>query len=312
MKRREFLTLLGGAAAGWPLTARAQQPAMPVVGFMHTLSPETVPHFVAAFRQGLKETGFVEGQNVLVEYRWAQGHYDRLPELAADLVRRQVAVIAATGGEPSPQIAEAATQTIPIVFTANGDPVRGGLVASLERPGGNATGITIFGAAAITKRLQLIHELAPKAATIACLMNPSNPNAAIEMSTAQAAAQSLGLQMPVLSASSERELDTAIATLASQRGSALLVASDPFFFGFRHQLVSLVARQQVPAIYYLRDFAQAGGLMTYGNRLSDVFRARRPLCRPDSQRREACRPARPAVDEVRVGDQPQGRKGARA
>jgi putative tryptophan/tyrosine transport system substrate-binding protein len=270
--RREFVTLLGGATV-LPLAARAQQLAMPVVGFMHSQSPETVPvTWMGAFRQGLKETGFVEGQNVLVEYRWARGQYDRLPELAADLVRRQVAVIAATGGEPSPQIAMAATQTIPIVFTANGDPVRDGLVATLHQPGGNVTGITIFGAAAATKRLQLLHELVPQAATIAFLMNPNNPNADNEMRTAQAAAQSLGLQMPVLRASSERELDTAIAPMAPQRGSAVIVASDTFFFERRDQLVSQLARYQIPAIYHVRGFAQAGGLMTYGNDLVDAYR----------------------------------------
>jgi putative ABC transport system substrate-binding protein len=272
MRRRDFITLLGGVAA-WPLAVRAQQPAIPVVGFMHTFSPETIPHsWVAAFRQGLKETGFVEGQNVAVEYHWAEGRYDRLPELAAELVRRQVAVIAATGGEPSPQSAKAATQTIPIVFTANGDPVREGLVASLNRPGGNITGITIFGPGAVTKRVQLMHELIPKAATIAYLMNPNHPSGELEMSTAQTAARSLGKEMPVLRASNERELDTAFAMMEQQRASALVVASDPFFFSRRDQLASLAARYGIPAIYYLREFAQAGGLMTYGNSVSDIYR----------------------------------------
>src|SRR6516165_4741305 len=189
MKRREFITWLGGAAAVWSLAAHAQQAAMPVVGFMNTLdSAESVASdLVAAFRQGLKETGFVEGQNVAVEYRWAQGQYDRFPELAAEFVRRQVAVIAATGGEPSPQSAKAATQTIPIVFTANGDPISEGLVASLRRPGGNITGITIFGPAAVTKRVQLMHELAPQATTISYLMNPNHPSGEIEMSAAHTA-----------------------------------------------------------------------------------------------------------------------------
>jgi putative ABC transport system substrate-binding protein len=270
MQRREFITLLGGVAA-WPMMAGAQQP-MPVVGFIHILSPESVPHFVAAFRQGLQEVGLVEGQNIAVEYRWAQGHYDRLPELAADLVRRQVAVIAATGGEPSPQVAKAATQVIPIVFTANGDPVRAGLVASLSRPGGNVTGVTIFGPAAVTKRLQLLHELVPQAATFAYLVNPTNPNGDLEMSAAQTAARSLGREIFVLNASNERELDTAFASLDQRRAGALLVASDTFFLGRRSQLVSLVARLRIPAIYYLREFAEAGGLMTYGNKLTDVYR----------------------------------------
>src|SRR6516225_1075380 len=213
-KRREFITLLGGAAVAWPLAARAQQPAMPVVGFMNINTAESVPDLVVAFRQGLRETGFVEGQNVAVEYRWAQGHYDRFPELAAEFVRRQVAVIAATGGEPSPQSAMATTQTIPIVFTANGDPVSEGLVTNLRQPGGNVTGITIFGPAAVTKRVQLMHQLIPHVATIAYLMNPSHPSGEIEMRAAQTAARSLGKEMLVLRASNERELDAAFTTMA--------------------------------------------------------------------------------------------------
>jgi putative tryptophan/tyrosine transport system substrate-binding protein len=245
---------------------------MPVVGFIHILSPETVPRFVPAFRQGLKEVGYVEGQNLAVEYRWAQGQYDRLPGLVADLVRRQVAVIAATGGDPSPQIAKAATQTIPIVFTANSDPVAEGLVTSLNRPGGNATGVTIFGPAAVTKRLQLLRDLMPQVVAIAYLMNPNNPNAEFELQAAQTAARSLGLEMLVLRAGTERELDTALATTLQQQADALLVASDTFFVGRREQVVTLAARHQIPAIYYLREFAEAGGLMTYGNSLPDVYR----------------------------------------
>ena len=192
--------------ATWPLGARAQQPAMPLVGFMNILSPEIAPHFVPAFRQGLKEQGFVEGQNVAVEYRWAYGHYDRLPEFAADLVRRQVAVLAATGGQPSPQFAMAATQTISIVFTTNGDPVKEGLVASLNRPGGNVTGFTIFGGGAVAKRLQLLHEFVPKIAVLGFLMNPTNPSANFELNAAQEAAHSFGMDMQVISASNDTEL----------------------------------------------------------------------------------------------------------
>jgi putative ABC transport system substrate-binding protein len=272
MRRREFITLLGGAAALWPLAARAQQPAIPVIGFIHILSPETVPRFVPAFQQGLKEVGYVEGQNLAVEYRWAQGRYDRLPGLVADLVRRQVAVLAATGGDPSPQIAKAATQTIPIVFTANTDPVAQGLVTSLNRPGGNVTGVTIFGPAAVTKRLQLLRDLMPQVVAIAYLMNPNNPNTEVELQAAQTAARSLGLQMLVLKAGTERELDTALATTVQQRAGALLVASDTFFVGRREQMVTFAARHQIPAIYYLREFAEVGGLMTYGNSLPDVYR----------------------------------------
>jgi putative ABC transport system substrate-binding protein len=272
MRRRELIALLGGTVS-WPLAARAQQPAVPVVGFMNiNNSAESASDLVAAFRQGLRETGFVEGQNVAVEYRWAQGQYDRFPELAAEFVRRQVAVIAATGGEPSPQSAKAATQTIPIVFTANGDPVREGLVASLNRPGGNLTGFTVFGPAAVTKRVPLIHELIPKAATIAYLMNPNHPSGEIEMTTAQTAVRSLGKEMLFLKASNEGELDAAFTTMAQQQVGALVVASDPFFYSRRSELVSLVARQGVPAIYYLPEFVRAGGLMAYGTNLVDLYR----------------------------------------
>jgi putative tryptophan/tyrosine transport system substrate-binding protein len=273
MRRREFITLLGSAAA-WPRAARAQQPAMPVVGFMNTLNSADASDLglVAAFRQGLRETGFIEGQNVTVEYRWAQGQYDRFPELAAEFVRRQVAVIAATGGEPSPQSAKAATQTIPIVFTANGDPISEGLVASLRRPGGNITGITIFGPAAVTKRVQLMHELVPQATTIAYLMNPNHPSGEIEMSAAQTAARSLRKEMLVFRASNESELDAAFTTMAQRQIGALVVASDPFFYSRRGELASLAARHGLPAIYYLPEFARAGGLMAYGNSLPDIYR----------------------------------------
>ena len=272
MRRRDFITLLGGAAAAWPFAARTQQPAMPVIGFMSTLSPENILNPMVGFHQGLKEAGYVESQNVVIEYRWAQGHYDRLPELAADLVRRKVAVIVAHGGDPCPQIAKAATQTIPIVFATFGDPVGNGLVASLNRPGGNATGITIFGPAAVTKRVQLLHEIVPQAAVIAFLMNPNNPNSDIEMRAAQTAASSLGKQFVVFSASSESELDATFASIAQSRIGALLGASDPFLFSRRDQLASLAARYAVPAVYYLADFARAGGLMAYGNSLTDLYR----------------------------------------
>jgi putative ABC transport system substrate-binding protein len=272
IQRREFIFTLGGAAAAWPLAAGAQQPAMPVIGFMSTLSPENILNPMAGFHQGLKEVGYIESQNVAIEYRWAQGHYDRMPELAADLVRRKVAVIVASGGDPSPQIARAATQTIPIVFGMFGDPVREGLVDSLNRPGGNATGVTIFGPAAVTKRLQLLHDLVPQAAIIAFLMNPNNPNGNIEMKAAQTAATALGKQIVVLSASSESELDAAFASMVQQRVGTLLGASDPFLYIRRDQIVSLAARHAIPAIYYLREFARAGGLMAYGNSLADMYR----------------------------------------
>jgi putative tryptophan/tyrosine transport system substrate-binding protein len=271
VKRRAFISLLGGAAVAWPLAASAQQENMPVVGFLNSLSPNNLAQLTLEnFLQGLKEAGFVDGKNVTIEYRWAEGHYDRLPALAADLVRRQVAVIAATGGEPSPQVVKAATRTIPIVLMANGDPVAAGLVASLNQPGGNATGVTIFGMMAVGKRLELLRQLMPKAGIIAYLTNPNNPNR--EIDNVQTAARSLGQQILVLNANSDREFDTAFATIAQQQVAALLVASDPLFFDRREQLVALAARQAIPAIYYLRAFSQAGGLLSYGNSLTDMYR----------------------------------------
>jgi len=270
VKRREFVTLLGGMTAAWPLAARAQ-PGVPVVGFLNTLSPTNLAQgSLDAFRQGLGVAGFVDGQNVSIEYRWADGQYDRLPALAADLVRRQVAVIAATGGEPAPQVVKAATQTIPIVFMANGDPVASGLVGSLNRPGGNATGITIFGTMAAGKRLELLCQLIPKAGIIAYLSNPTNPNR--ELDAVRTAAHTLGQQLVVLNASNDQELDAAFVAIAQQQITALLVASDSLFFDRRERLVALVARQSIPAIYYLRAFPQAGGLSSYGNSLADVYR----------------------------------------
>jgi len=261
--------LLGAAA--WPVAARAQQAGMPLIGFLSTLSPSNMAaNAMKEFHDGLKEVGFVEGQNVKIEYRWAEGHHDRLPGLAADLVRRQVAVIAATGGEPSPQVAKAATQTIPIVFMANGDPVAAGLVASLNRPGGNLTGVTIFGMLAVGKRLELLRQLVPKAGTIAYLMNPNNPNR--ELDNVQAAARSLGQKILVLNADGDEAIDTAFAAIAQKGVTALLVASEPLFFDRRDQLISLAARQAIPAIYYLSAFSQAGGLSSYGNNLRDMYR----------------------------------------
>jgi len=270
MRRRAFINLLGGAAT-LPLTATAQQPVMPVIGFLSTLSPSNMAvNVMNEFHQGLKEAGFVEGQNVRIEYRWAEGHYDRLPALAADLVHRQVSVIAATGGEPSPQVVKAATQTIPVVFMANGDPVAAGLVASLNQPGGNLTGVTIFGMMAAGKRLELLRQLTPRADSIAYLMNPNNPNR--EYDNVQAAARSFGQQLVVLNADDSQEIDNAFATIAQQRVAALLVASDPLFFDRRDQLIALAARQAIPTIYYLRAFSQAGGLLSYGNKLTDIYR----------------------------------------
>ena len=267
--RRELIAALGSAAA-WPLAARAQQPAMPVVGFLHPSSPDAYSDRLRAFRQGLKDVGFVEGENVAIEYRWADNQLDRLPALAAELVRRQVAVIAATGGVPSLLAAKAASTTIPIVFIVAEDPVKLGLVASLARPGGNLTGINFFGAELTAKRLELLRELVPAATRIAVLVDPAN--AASTESTlrdVEAAARAMGLQIQVFKASTSREVDAAFATLVSEH---LFVGSSPFLIDRRVQLAQLAARHAVPAIYQDRQHAEVGGLMSYGASLGDAYR----------------------------------------
>jgi len=273
MNRREFITLLGGTAVAWPLAARAQQPAMPVVGHLNPQSPDGATGRLRGFRQGLKEAGYVEGENLAIEYRWAEGQFDRLPALAAELVRRQVSVIVATGGPASPMAAKAATTTIPIVFNVNEDPVRLGLVASLARPGGNLTGINFLQSELAAKRLGLLRELVPGAARVAVLVNPANATTAeTTLREAQAAARAMGLQVQVLKASTSREINATFAGLGRARPDALFVGGDGFFVSRRVQLVNLASRHPVPAIYDARQFPEVGGLMSYGSNIEDAWR----------------------------------------
>jgi putative tryptophan/tyrosine transport system substrate-binding protein len=272
MRRREFIAFVGGTVIAWPLSAPAQHPVMPVVGFVRDGSADAATHFVAAFRKGLNENGYVDGQNVSVEYHWLEGHYDRLPALMADLVRRHVAVIATPGNAPA-IAAKAATATIPIVFGTGDDPVRLGLVASLARPGGNATGINFFNTEVVSKRLRLLHELVPKAVRVAVLVNPANATTTEStLREAEEAAPTIGLQIQILNASTIDEIDAAFATLARERPDALLVAGDAFFVSRRGQLATLTARDRIPAAHSIRDHVAAGGLMSYGTDLADMFR----------------------------------------
>jgi ABC-type uncharacterized transport system substrate-binding protein len=271
MKRREFITLLGGATIAWPMAARAQQPAMPVIGFLNGASAEGYAHYLAAFLRGLKEAGYVEGRNVAIEYRWAGGQYDRLPALAAELVHRQVSVIAATS-TPANLVAKAATSTIPIVFTTASDPVQLGLVASLSRPGGNVTGATQMNVEVGPKRLELAHELAPTAKLVALLVNPNNPSAETLTKNLQTVALNLGLQLQVLRASTDSEIDHAFTAFLQQQAAVLVIGTDSFFNGQAERLASLTVRHSVPAIYQYGEFTAAGGLMSYGGSIGDSYR----------------------------------------
>jgi ABC-type uncharacterized transport system substrate-binding protein len=270
MRRRAFILALGGAAA-WPLAVRAQQPGMPVVAFLDAAPLETDVRGLAEFRKGLSESGYVEGQNVIIEYRSAEGQADRLAALAADMVRRRVAVIA-TMANNAAVAAKATTTTIPIVFTIGGDPTKMGLVDSLNRPGGNITGVSFLSSDIVTKMLEALHELVPKAERIAALVNPTNQNAAVDTKEAEAVSRTLGLELQVLKASNAREIDGAIALLVKRDAAALLIEGDPFFIGRMKQLVVLTARYAIPAIYQGRDFPEAGGLMSYGADRSAALR----------------------------------------
>jgi putative tryptophan/tyrosine transport system substrate-binding protein len=274
MKRRQFISLLGGAAAAWPLAARAQQQgAMPVIGFLDSRSPDALTDRLRGFRQGLKDTGYVEGENVTIVFRWAENQFDRLPVLAAELVRRRVAVIATSGGPAVAFSAKAATTTIPIVFTVGEDPVRLGLVASLARPDGNLTGINFLVGELTTKRLELLRELVPAATRVALLVNPTQAtNTESTLRDVASAARAMGLQIQVLNASTSREIDAAFATIVRERPDALFVGNDAFFNARRVQLALLAGRHGVPAIYSDRELAEAGGLMTYGSNIVNTYR----------------------------------------
>jgi putative ABC transport system substrate-binding protein len=272
VKRREFITLLGGAAVAWPLAARAQQAAVPVIGFLHPVSSDTFVDRLRAFRQGLNETGYIEGESVAIVYRWAENQPDRLPELAADLVRRRVAVIATGGGIPSILAAKGATTTIPIVFALGEDPVARGLVASIARPGGNLTGINFLNTELTAKRLEFLRELIPTAVRVAVLVNPSNPGNVSVLKDVSAAAGAMSLQIQVHNATSSGEIDAAFATLERERPDALFVGPDPFFNNRRKQFVLQAMRHSLPAAYASREFAEAGGLLSYGTDFLDTYR----------------------------------------
>jgi putative ABC transport system substrate-binding protein len=271
MRRREFISLLGGAAGAWPLAAQAQQPALPVIGWLNSTSLDATKPGVAAFRRGLAETGIVDGQNATIEYRWAEGQYDRLPALAADLVRRQVAVIATTSGLPPALAAKAATTSIPIVFTVGSDPIALGLVASLNHPGGNLTGVSILNVELAPKRLELLHELIPAATVMALLVNPANPNAETESRELQSASRSLGIELHVVRASTDRDLEAVFASLSEPRAGGLVVGPDIFFVSRAEQITALALRHSIPTISQYRGFAAAGGLMSYGGDNLDVL-----------------------------------------
>jgi putative tryptophan/tyrosine transport system substrate-binding protein len=271
MRRREFITVFSGVMA-WPLSVRAQQQTSPVVGYLSGRSPAEAASVLAAFRQGLGETGYFEGKNVSIEYRWAEGRYDQLPSLAAELLSRRVTVIAATGGEPSALAAKAATATVPVVFTIGSDPIQLGLVASLNKPGANVTGVTFVYTQLAAKRLELLRQFMPKALVVTVLINPTFPPALAEVDEVQTAGRSFGLQIDVLKAGTEQEIDTAFTSMARQKVDALLLGTDPFLLGQRDQIVRLAMRDSIPTMSTSREFVEAGGLMSYGPSLSNGYR----------------------------------------
>ncbi|HMF21368.1 MAG TPA: ABC transporter substrate-binding protein [Pseudolabrys sp.] len=271
MRRRDFIKAVAGLAGAWPFTAQAQQPGMPVVGFLDPTSFDQYAPFVGAFRRGLGEVGFIEGRNVAIEFRWAEGQYARLPEMATELVRHKVAVMVATGITAA-RAAKAATSTTPIVFNTGGDPIKFGLVASFSRPGQNVTGVASLGKVLVAKQLEVLHELVPRVDAIAFLVNPNNAVAELDTSDVQAAANTLGKKLVVVKAGTKDDINKAFAAIVERRSGALVVQTDPFFLGQRDQIVALAARHAVPAIYYLRDYPAAGGLVSYGTSLSDALR----------------------------------------
>jgi len=273
MRRRQFITLVGGAAAAWPLLAQAQQAALPVIGFLGAGALDNYVLYLAAFRKGLGEIGFVEGQNVAIEYRWAEGQYERMAQLAADLVRRRVAVIAVPGSPPGARAAKAATSTIPIVFSVGDDPVRSGLVASISRPGGNATGINFLTGEVVAKRLALLHELLPDVARVAAFINPADASRAEALrEEVEVAARTVGMRLQILNPSTNREIDAAFAALVRERADALFVGPDAFYNSRRVQLANMAARHGVPTAFAVREYVDAGGLMSYGTSLADMYR----------------------------------------
>jgi putative ABC transport system substrate-binding protein len=304
MRRRELIALLGGTAA-LPFLARAQQPVMPVVGYLSARSRGDTSHLIAAFQRGLAESDYVEGRNVTIEYRFADGQYDRLPAMAAELVRLPVTVIATTGGEPSALAAKAATSTIPIVFALGSDPVRQGLVVGINRPGGNVTGITSLTNEMEPKRLGLLRELVPHARSIGLLLNASFPQAGSQLSDVQRAAAAMNLPIVVFRADTDQEIEAAFESIGQQRIPALIVAASPFFDTRRNRIVALAERNAVPAIYHFREFVEAGGLMSYGLNFPDVYRNGGQLYRARAQGGQPRRASGHAGDQIRVCDQPQ-------